>query len=83
MQRADGYSGKPGQPITFAASAVGTGNDSGNPNRRREYLIEHPSAPLAMRDINLTRQHRPTLPSGHALREMVRYVLLETLHAMH
>ena len=30
---------------------------------------ERLSAPLAMRDINLTRQHRPTLPSGHALRD--------------
>jgi hypothetical protein len=29
VQRADGYSGNPVQPITFAASAAGSGSDNG------------------------------------------------------
>jgi hypothetical protein len=35
------------------------------PNPHHEYLIQHPSVPLAMRDINLTRQYRMTLSSEH------------------
>lgn len=41
---------------------LGVVMDSGTPNQHRDHLI-----PLTMRGINLTRQHRPTLPSEHAL----------------
>jgi hypothetical protein len=33
VQRADGYSGKPGLPITFAANAAGSGSENGNRDR--------------------------------------------------
>ena len=40
MQRADGYSGKLGQPITFAASAAGSGNDRGKPQRAGLWTVD-------------------------------------------
>lgn len=63
--------------IAFAASAAGSGNDGGNPNRHREYLMQHSSAPRAMRDIKLTCQYRSTLPAERELPGMVRYVLIQ------